>query len=114
MLLERSESNATLCADDRPLSVVGCAARFRRTAFLAGCCVRGRSRCAGKLAGAGAKVVRVYRESDVWVLDAAQQLGLRVVMGLWLGHPRHGFRLDDARAVQVQEDSAARLRPASS
>jgi len=57
-----------------------------------------------RLAGAGANVVRVYRESDVWVLDAAQQLGLRVVMGLWIGHPRHGFRLDDARAVQVQED----------
>jgi hypothetical protein len=58
-----------------------------------------------KLASAGAKVVRVYRESDVWVLDAAQQLGLRVVMGLWLRHPRHGFRLDDVRAVQSQEDA---------
>ena len=58
-----------------------------------------------KLAGAGAKVVRVYRESDVWVLDAAQRLGMRVVMGVWLGHPRHGFRLDDARAVQAQEDA---------
>lgn len=58
-----------------------------------------------KMAGAGAKVVRVYRESDVWVLDAAQQLGMRVVMGLWLGHPRHGFRMDDARAVQAQEDA---------
>lgn len=58
-----------------------------------------------KLAGAGAKVVRVYRESDAWVLDAAQRLGMRVVMGLWLGHPRHGFRLDDTHAVQEQEDA---------
>lgn len=56
-----------------------------------------------KLAQAGAKVVRVYRESDVWVLDEAQRLGMKVVLGLWLGHPRHGFRLDDERAVRAQE-----------
>jgi hypothetical protein len=34
-----------------------------------------------KLAQAGAKVVRVYRESDVWVLDEAQRLGMKVVLG---------------------------------
>jgi hypothetical protein len=56
-----------------------------------------------KLAAAGAKVVRVYRESDAWVLDEAQRLGLRVVMGLRVAHPRHGFRLDDAAARQAQE-----------
>lgn len=56
-----------------------------------------------KLATAGARVVRVYRESDAWVLDAAHALGLKVVMGLWVGHPRHGFRLDDDAARQAQE-----------
>jgi hypothetical protein len=56
-----------------------------------------------KLAQAGARMVRVYRESDAWVLDAAHQLGMKVVMGVWLGHPRHGFRLDDAAAVRAQE-----------
>ncbi|NMG43257.1 hypothetical protein GPA22_05860 [Aromatoleum toluvorans] len=56
-----------------------------------------------KLAVAGARVVRVYRESDAWVLDAAQALGLKVVMGLWVGHPRHGFDLGDRAAVQAQE-----------
>lgn len=62
-----------------------------------------------KLAQAGAKVVRVYRESDVWVLDAAHRLGMKVVMGLWLGHPRHGFRLDDPAAVRMQEESVRRF-----
>lgn len=57
------------------------------------------------LAAAGAKVVRVYSESSVWVLDEAQRLGLKVVMGLWVGHPRLGFRLDDAEAVRRQEQS---------
>lgn len=56
-----------------------------------------------KLAAAGAKVVRVYSESHAWVLDEAQRLGLKVVMGLWVGHPRLGFRLDDPEAVGRQE-----------
>jgi hypothetical protein len=58
------------------------------------------------LADAGAKVVRVYRESDAWVLDAAQRLGMRVVMGLWVGHPRHGHRLDEAELAALE----ARMR----
>ncbi|QTQ37111.1 glycoside hydrolase family 2 TIM barrel-domain containing protein [Aromatoleum petrolei] len=58
-----------------------------------------------KLAAAGARVVRVYRESDAWVLDAAEALGLKVVMGLWVGHPRHGFDLRDPGAVQAQEQA---------
>jgi len=55
------------------------------------------------LAAAGAKVIRVYRESDAWVLDEAQKLGLKVVMGIWLGHPRHGFRLEDEATRSAQE-----------
>lgn len=60
-----------------------------------------------KLADAGARVVRVYREQDAWVLDAAQALGLKVVMGIWLGHPRHGFNYADPMQVAAQE---ARVR----
>ena len=67
-----------------------------------------------RLAAAGAKVVRVYRQSDAWVLDEAQRLGMKVVMGLWLEHPRHGFRYDDTRATGLQEkallDFVARYR----
>ncbi len=58
-----------------------------------------------RLAAAGAKVVRVYRQSDAWVLDEAHRLGLKVVMGLWLEHPRHGFDYADARAMRAQEDA---------
>jgi hypothetical protein len=46
----------------------------------------------------------VYSESGAWVLDEAHRLGLKVVMGLWVGHPRLGFRLDDAKAVRAQEE----------
>lgn len=59
------------------------------------------------LAAAGAKVIRVYRESDAWVLDEAHKLGLKVVMGIWLGHPRHGFRLEDEAARNAQEKQVA-------
>ena len=58
-----------------------------------------------RLAGTGAKVVRVYRQTDAWVLDEAQRLGLKVLMGLWLEHPRHGFNYDDGHAVHAQEQA---------
>lgn len=57
-----------------------------------------------KLATAGANTVRVYREEDAWVLDEAQRLGLGVLMGLNVGLPRHGFNLDDPKAVAAQEN----------
>jgi len=56
------------------------------------------------LAAAGGRVVRVYHhDTAAWVLDEAARLGLKVVMGLWVAHPRHGFRLNDAAAVAAQE-----------
>ncbi|ENO90333.1 glycoside hydrolase family 2 TIM barrel-domain containing protein [Thauera linaloolentis] len=58
-----------------------------------------------RLAKAGAKVVRVYRANDAWVLDEAERLGMKVVMGLWLEHPRHGFDYTDAAAVRAQEEA---------
>ena len=58
-----------------------------------------------RLAAAGAQVVRVYRQSDAWVLDEAQRLDMKVVMGLWLEHPRHGFSYEDAQAVRKQDQA---------
>ena len=58
-----------------------------------------------QLARASAAVVRVYRERDAWVLDEAARLGMKVIMGLWVAHPRHGFRLDDAAARRAQEEA---------
>lgn len=69
----------------------------------AGVAFEGTAQDLAAAAAAGVRVVRVYREADAWVLDAAQALGLKVVMGLWLDHPRHGFRLDDPQAVAAQE-----------
>ncbi|WP_040395686.1 glycoside hydrolase family 2 TIM barrel-domain containing protein [Aromatoleum toluclasticum] len=52
-----------------------------------------------KLAAAGAGVVRVYGESDAWVLDAARRHGLRVVMGVSVAYPL------DAGALHAQEQA---------
>ena len=38
-------------------------------------------------------------------LDQAQQLGLTVAVGHWLGHKEHGFRYDDPAAVRKQFDA---------
>ena len=71
-----------------------------------GAAFKGDSVALEKLAAAGARVVRVYGEDDAWVLDAAQQLGLKVIMGLWVEHPRHGrLDLDNVAAVHAQEDA---------
>ena len=82
-----------------PLQAASSDARWKGAAF------EGDRASLARLAAAGAKVVRVYRQSDAWVLDEAQRLGLKVVMGLWLEHPRHGFDYADARAVRAQEDA---------
>lgn len=39
------------------------------------------------------------------VLDQAQELGLKVMMGVWVGLERHGFDYDDEKAVQQQLES---------
>jgi hypothetical protein len=62
-----------------------------------------------RLAAAGATVIRVYGEDDAWVLDEAQRLGLRVIMGVWVRHPRHGARLDDTDALRAQEQAITRF-----
>lgn len=52
------------------------------------------------LAEAGADSVRVYHHSDHWVFDAAHRLGLKVVMGLWVPHRRHGATLQDPQTIR--------------
>ncbi len=41
-------------------------------------------------------------------LDEAQQLGLTVTVGVWLGHKEHGFNYDDPQAVQKQFEEVQR------
>ncbi len=37
-------------------------------------------------------------------LDEAQRLGLRVALGVWLGHKEHGFNYDEPASVQKQKE----------
>lgn len=43
------------------------------------------------------------------VLDLAHAKGLTVTMGIWLGHPRHGFDYKDPAAVAAQLDMVRRV-----
>jgi hypothetical protein len=40
--------------------------------------------------------------NTITLLDKAQQLGLTVTMGLWVGHQEHGFDYNNVAAVQAQ------------
>ncbi len=42
-------------------------------------------------------------------LDRAQELGLTVTLGIWLGHERHGFDYTDAQQVQQQREMVERV-----
>ena len=39
-------------------------------------------------------------------LDEAQRLGVKVLLGIWLGHERHGFDYDDPAQVKKQLETA--------
>ncbi|MEM6344933.1 MAG: glycoside hydrolase family 2 TIM barrel-domain containing protein [Bacteroidota bacterium] len=51
----------------------------------------------------GANAFRTWStENGKEVLDQAQALGLKVMMGIWVGLERHGFDYDDEQAVKQQ------------
>ena len=55
------------------------------------------------LANHGANSLRTWStENGEAVLDKAQQLGLKVMMGIWVGLERHGFDYDNEQAVLEQ------------
>ncbi|MFT4628894.1 MAG: hypothetical protein ACI8PZ_007590, partial [Myxococcota bacterium] len=56
------------------------------------------------LAAIGGNSIRTWGVGDetAALLDAAQALDLTVSVGLWLGHPRHGFDYADAGQVAAQ------------
>lgn len=43
------------------------------------------------LPGLGVTTIRTYGDNAEDVLDTAQRLGLKVILGFWLEHPRRGF-----------------------
>ncbi|GLK82924.1 glycosyl hydrolase [Ancylobacter defluvii] len=55
-----------------------------------------------ELAGLGATTIRTYGGDPGKVLDAAQQAGLKVIVGLWVEHPRRGVDYADRAFVERQ------------
>ena len=56
-----------------------------------------------KVAELGGNSIRLWGEKDAEViLDQAHEKGLSVCLGLWVGHERHGFDYNNAKAVQKQ------------
>ncbi len=55
------------------------------------------------LARHGANALRTWStENGKEVLDKAHELGLKVMMGIWVGLERHGFDYNDKKAVKTQ------------
>lgn len=61
-----------------------------------------------KLAAAGATAFRTWGvgPDTPMILDEAERLGLKVVLGIWLGHERHGFDYGDPEQVKTQLETA--------
>ncbi|MEQ9454729.1 MAG: glycoside hydrolase family 2 TIM barrel-domain containing protein [Phycisphaeraceae bacterium] len=57
-----------------------------------------------ELVAAGGNTTRTWGVHDETgdVLDEAHRNGLKVVVGIWLGHPRHGFDYSDIEQVAAQ------------
>lgn len=55
-----------------------------------------------ELKARGATVVRTYGEESPAVLAEAEKLGLKVIFGFWLEHPRRGFDYNDRASVERQ------------
>src|SRR5262249_15818686 len=56
----------------------------------------------GLLSQLGATTVRTYGDETGFVLDEAQKVGLKVIAGFWLEHPRRGFSYRDLAQVGPQ------------
>ncbi len=61
----------------------------------------GRVRLA-ELKALGANTVRTYGEESDEVMAEAERLGLKVILGFWLEHPRRGFDYANRTAVEAQ------------
>lgn len=55
-----------------------------------------------ELKASGATVVRTYGEEGPAVLAEAEKLGLKVIFGFWLEHPRRGFDYADRKVAEKQ------------
>lgn len=56
----------------------------------------------GLLKQLGATTIRTYGDETGYVLDEAQKVGLKVIAGFWMEHPRRGFNYRDLAQVGPQ------------
>lgn len=65
----------------------------------------GGSRELEKLVSMGGNSIRTWSTNNAGeILDRAHELGLTVMLGIWLEHERHGFDYDDEEAVREQKE----------
>ncbi|NBC11007.1 MAG: hypothetical protein GVY24_04625 [Planctomycetes bacterium] len=86
--IEQAESGHTLMVDEQPYAIKGAGGDASKKL----------------LADAGGNTFRTWGVGDDTQakLDEAQRLGLKVVLGIWLEHERHGFDYNDADRVAAQ------------
>jgi len=63
-----------------------------------------------QLVAAGGNSIRTWGADNAQeVLDAAHERGIKVTLGIWLGHERHGFDYNDPQQVRAQLDKVRRI-----
>lgn len=63
-----------------------------------------------ELVACGGNSIRTWGADEIGpLLDQARKLGLTVTIGIWLGHPEHGFNYADGKAVAEQLERARRV-----
>ncbi len=88
VMIQTEGENAKLIVDGKPYRIKGAGGDASKTQLLE----------------AGGNTFRTWGvgEGTLARLDEAQKLGLKVVLGIWLGHERHGFDYNDADQVAEQ------------
>ena len=90
--LEQVESKFRLVVDGKPFDLRGAGG--------------GAPKALLKKAGGNAFRTWGVGDDTPGILDEAAELGLKVVLGIWLEHQRHGFDYTDAKKVQEQFEVA--------
>ena len=89
--IQRDETGYHLLRDGRPYTIKGGGGRVYLEA----------------LKEAGGNSLRTWGEDDLEpLLDRAQELGLTVTVGIWLGQERQGFNYADAHSVRGEVEKA--------
>jgi len=85
--IENTGSSFTLLVDDEPFFIKGAGGQSHLD----------------KLSSYGGNSIRTWSTDNAQtVLDEAHKYGIKVTLGLWAGHERHGFNYSNEEAVQAQ------------